>query len=89
MRSACIRDKHISLRDEKAPYRGTWMIGSDPDGRYWALHDTSASTGALEVVEERSFEERSDASRFVRHLVLHGWSVYEFASNPVATELLG
>lgn len=88
MNTSCIRGKHLALRDEKAPYRGKWMICTDAEGRYWALHDTADDTSTMDVVEERSFEERSEASRFVRHLMLHGWSVYEFSTTPGSIGLL-
>ncbi len=88
MNTACVRGKHLALRDEKAPYRGQWMICTDNDGLYWALHETTDDGKTLDVVEERSFKERSEASRFVRHLVLHGWSVYECPSGPGSVGLL-
>lgn len=88
MHPACLRGKHLALRDEKAPYRGKWMICRDTDGHYLALHETSETGKAADVVEERSFDERGEASRFVRHLVLHGWSVYEVSGSPGAVGLL-
>lgn len=69
--------QHIALRDEKAPYRGKWMIGSDGNGHYWASRNTEVPPGPSTVVEERCFRERHEASLFMRHLLLHGWSVYD------------
>lgn len=88
MNTACLRGNHLALRDERAPYRGKWMICTDTEGRYWALHDTAEDISKIEVVEERSFNERSEARRFVRHLVLHGWSVYECINSPGTMDLL-
>lgn len=88
MNTACVRGKHLALRDERAPYRGKWMICTDTDGLYWALHETTDDGKTLDVVEERSFKERREASRFVRHLVLHGWSVYECPNGPGSVGLL-
>lgn len=68
---------HIALRDEQAPYRGKWLICSDTDGHFRALRDTAADATKSDVVEERSFGQRQDAARFLRHLLLHGWSVYD------------
>lgn len=84
MNTTCLRGKHLALRDALAPYRGTWTICADTDGCYWALHDTADTGSTMAVVEECSFRRRSDLSRFVRHLVLHGWSVVE-NSQPSAT----
>ena len=88
MNTACVSGKHLALRDVKAPYRGTWMICAGTDGLYWALHETSDERNTVDVVEECAFKERSEASRFVRHLVLHGWSVVEAPSGPGCIGLL-
>lgn len=77
MAAPCTTVQHIALRDEQAPYRGKWLICSDADGHFHALRDTAADTGKRDVVEERNFGERQDAARFLRHLLLHGWSVYD------------
>jgi hypothetical protein len=69
-------DQYIALRDERAPYRGKWLICADAAGRFWALHDTAAEPEKTVVAETRQFQARLDASRFMRHLLLHGWSIY-------------
>lgn len=64
------------------------MICTGTDGLYWALHETSNDDNSTDVVEERAFTEKREASRFVRHLVLHGWTVDEFSSGPSFIGLL-
>ena len=82
MNTGCLRGQHLELRDQHAPYRGTWMICTGTDGLYWALHETANDHNGIDVVEECAFTERREASRFVRHLVLHGWTVDEVSSEP-------
>jgi hypothetical protein len=95
---ACRLGRHIALQDRKAPYRGRWMIATNEHGKYWALHDAPAadctdftSNGSAEashVVEEREFNERKEACRFVKHLVIHGWTLCEQQSGNGCTGLL-
>ena len=35
----------------------------------------SSGSGDAAVIEERRFRTRQDAAQFLRHLLLHGWSV--------------
>ena len=88
MNTGCVRGQHLELRDQKAPYRGKWMICTGTDGLYWALHETSNDDNATDVVEACAFTERHEASRFVQHLMLHGWTVAEFSSGPGFISLL-
>lgn len=67
---------YIALRDERAPYRGRWLICGDGRGQFWALHDSAMAVDQSAVVDERLFPARQEASRFMRHLLLHGWSIY-------------
>lgn len=80
-------DQYIALRDEQALYRGKWLIGADATGQYWALHDTASDPGQSSVVEQRCFKERLEAARFMRHLLLHGWSVYVQNGNTLIDQL--
>lgn len=69
-------EHYVALRDERAPYRGRWLICADSQGQFWAVHDAAMETDQSSVVEERLFPARHEASRFMRHLLLHGWSIY-------------
>jgi hypothetical protein len=39
------------------------------------------------VVEQRLFSARPDASRFMRHLLLHGWSIYGQSEGDILDQL--
>jgi hypothetical protein len=80
-------DQYIALRDEQAHYRGKWLICADSTGQYWALHDTASEADRSSVVEQRCFKERLEASRFMRHLLLHGWSVYVQSGHKLIDQL--
>jgi hypothetical protein len=80
-------DQYIALRDERAPYRGKWLICADTEGHFWALHDSAVQPEKSEVVQERLFPARLDASRFMRHLLLHGWSIYGQSEGDILDQL--
>jgi hypothetical protein len=80
-------EQYIALRDERAPYRGKWLICADYDGHFWALHDSAVETDKTAVVEERLFSARPDAARFMRHLLLHGWSIYGQSEGDILDQL--
>ena len=80
-------EQYIALRDERAPYRGKWLICTDANGHFWALHDAAVETDKSAVVQERAFPERLDASRFMRHLMLHGWSIYGHSKGDLLDQL--
>lgn len=82
-----LAETYIALRDERAPYRGKWLICSDGEGRFWALHDSAPEADQSAVVEERLFPARLDASRFMRHLMLHGWSIYGHSEGDILDQL--
>jgi hypothetical protein len=80
-------EQYIVLRDERAPYRGKWLICADCQGHFWALHDAAKETDQSTVVQERLFPARHDASRFMRHLLLHGWSIYGQGEGDILDQL--
>ena len=69
-------EQYIALRDERAPYRGRWLICGDGEGQFWAIHDAALEPDHSAVVDQRLFSACHEASRFMRHLLLHGWSIY-------------
>ncbi len=80
-------EHYIALRDERAPYRGKWLICVDGQGQFRALHDSAMEADQSAVVEERLFSARLDASRFMRHLLLHGWSIYGHSAGDILDQL--
>ncbi|QVL54159.1 MAG: hypothetical protein KFB97_07675 [Cyanobium sp. M30B3] len=82
-----LAEQYIALRDERALYRGKWLICADCEGHFWALHDSAVETDKSTVVEERQFAARLDASRFMRHLLLHGWSIYGQSEGDILDQL--
>jgi hypothetical protein len=80
-------EQYIALRDERAPYRGKWLICADGEGCFWALHDTAAEPEKTVVAESRKFQARLEASRFMRHLLLHGWSIYGQTEGDILDQL--
>jgi hypothetical protein len=80
-------EQYIALRDERAPYRGKWLICADHDGHFWALHDSAVETDKSAVVDQRAFPARLEASRFMRHLMLHGWSIYGHSEGDILDQL--
>jgi hypothetical protein len=80
-------EHYIALRDERALYRGKWLICADCEGHFWALHDAAKETDQTSVVQERLFPARLDASRFMRHLLLHGWSIYGQSAGDILDQL--
>ncbi|MGL6133367.1 MAG: hypothetical protein ACRC1L_04175 [Prochlorococcaceae cyanobacterium] len=79
----------ISLRDCGAPYRGRWVVYNTGTKDYCAMHHLKeARADALETIEERIFEGDCEASRFVRHLLLHGWSIYEITNAIAASKVI-
>lgn len=68
----------VRLQDGHAPYKGIWTFELTQLGRVEATHCTFGhEQGPACVIENRHFEAREAASRFVGHLVVHGWSVLE------------
>ncbi len=82
-----LAEQYIALRDERAPYRGKWLICVDCEGHFWALHDAAKEADQSTVVQERQFPARDDASRFMRHLMLHGWSIYGQSPGDILDQL--
>ncbi|MEX1317454.1 MAG: hypothetical protein AB1Z22_10060 [Synechococcaceae cyanobacterium] len=79
----------ISLRDCGAPYRGKWVVYNTGNKDYCAMHHLkSGRMEAPQTIEERIFEGDSDTSRFVRHLLLHGWSIYEITDAIAASKVI-
>jgi hypothetical protein len=54
---------------------------------FWALHDAAKEAVQSTVVQERQFPARDDASRFKRHLMLHGWSIYGQSPSDILDQL--
>jgi hypothetical protein len=44
-------------------------------------------TDKTAVVEQRLFSTRPDAARFMRHLLLHGWSIYGQSEGDILDQL--
>ncbi|MEO1002696.1 MAG: hypothetical protein AAFX65_06240 [Cyanobacteria bacterium J06638_7] len=79
----------ISLRDCGAPYRGRWVVYDTGNKDYCAMHHLrDARTEAAQTVEERIFAGDDETSRFVRHLLLHGWSIYEITDAIAASKVI-
>lgn len=79
----------ISLRDCGAPYRGKWVVYNTGAKNYCALHHLKQSTdGCVGTIEERTFDGDSETHRFVRHLLLHGWSIYEVTDAMAASKVI-
>jgi hypothetical protein len=79
----------ISLHDCGAPYRGTWVVYNTGNKDYCAMHHLQKpSHGAADTIEERIFEGDSQTARFVRHLLLHGWSIYEITNSIAASKVI-
>jgi hypothetical protein len=79
----------ISLRDCGAPYRGKWVVYNTGNKDYCAMHHLKQpSDHAAETIEERIFEGDYQTSRFVRHLLLHGWSIYEITDAIAASKVI-
>jgi hypothetical protein len=79
----------ISLRDCGAPYRGKWVVYNTGSNDYCAKHHLrDVSKGAPDTIEERSFAGDGETSRFVRHLILHGWSIYEITDAIAASKVI-
>lgn len=65
----------IAFRDRKAPYKGIWVMEDQGCFGVRAQHSTycrDAEPGC--VIEQRTFDSALQASKFVRHLMSHGWS---------------
>jgi hypothetical protein len=68
----------IRLQDGQAPYKGVWSLEQTQWGHVEASHCTiSHGRGPNCIIENRQFEGRDAARRFVVHLVVHGWGVLE------------
>jgi len=83
----------ICLRDCEAPYRGRWVVynnGTSNGGHhYCAIHHLKGSKRTTaEMIEERSLAGEDETSRFVRHLILHGWSIYEITDAIAASKVI-
>ncbi len=79
----------ISLRDCGAPYRGKWVVYYTSPRDYCAMHHLKAAvTEPAQTIEERMFAGDAEASLFVRHLLLHGWSVYEITDAFAASKVI-
>lgn len=83
----------ICLRDCEAPYRGRWVVynngTSNGSHHYCAIHHLkSARKATPEMLEERSLSGEDETARFVRHLILHGWSIYEITDAIAASKVI-
>jgi hypothetical protein len=79
----------ISLRDSGAPYRGKWVVYNTGNKDYCAMHHLDvARTESDQTIEERMFEGDGETARFVRHLLLHGWSIYEITDAIAASKVI-
>ena len=68
----------LQLQDGHAPYKGIWTFEQIQLGRVEATHATYGHEGGPAcVIETQHFEARETASRFVGHLVAHGWGVLD------------
>lgn len=68
----------VQLQDGLAPYKGVWCFEQTEQGRVNACHCTnSREQGPNCVIENKQFESRKAARRFIGHLVIHGWGVVE------------
>lgn len=68
----------VRLQDGHAPYKGIWTFEQTQRGGVDATHCTYGhEQGPACVIENRHFEAREAASRFVGHLVVHGWGVLD------------
>ena len=66
----------IEFQDCQAPYKGVWVVEDQGVSGLYAYHATffrDQQTGC--VIEQRAFDSASQARSFVRHLMLHGWSL--------------
>ena len=68
----------FQLQDGRAPYKGIWSFTQSLAGVVEATHCTYfQDKGPACVIENRHFDASEDASRFVDHLVIHGWGIHE------------
>lgn len=83
----------ICLRDCGAPYRGRWVVYNNAttngNHSYCAVHHLkSSSKQPPEMIERRALAGEDETSRFVRHLILHGWSIYEITDAIAASKVI-
>ena len=68
----------LRLQDPAALYKGVWTLEDQGSGLVRARHLTDCSLDQPGcVIEQRYFPAHGQAGRFVRHLMLHGWSICE------------
>ncbi|MFN5116785.1 MAG: hypothetical protein ACK5FE_01985 [Cyanobacteriota bacterium] len=68
----------LTLKDDRAPYKGVWSFEEMMPGKIHAFHSTFK--GDYEpgcVIEQRCFLVRDAATKFARHLIIHGWGVLD------------
>ncbi|MBM5800879.1 MAG: hypothetical protein FJ077_08605 [Cyanobacteria bacterium K_DeepCast_35m_m2_023] len=81
--------RSIEFQDSQAPYKGVWVFEDQGRAGLFAYHATfyhDQRTGC--VIEQRAFDSSSQARRFARHLLLHGWS-FGSVSSETSTALSG
>jgi hypothetical protein len=66
----------LTLADGHAPYKGTWQLVQQAPHELEAIHTTyHREDGPGCVIERLSFVKQDLARQFVRHLLLHNWSL--------------
>jgi hypothetical protein len=65
----------MMFKDQRAPYRGTWIIYSSQTSRgFTACHEVEDESRASKLIEKLILETIQDVKDFGAHLNLHGWS---------------
>jgi hypothetical protein len=74
----------LTLVDHAKPFKGTWQIFQEREGRYAACHLPSPSPEASEPPSCQAFTSNQQVCRFTEVLQFHGWSIEGHSAESVS-----